>query len=194
MKALSVILNNIQFGESYVCVSTGVGFHKGGEYDTRVDNKNIVHLVNDFNHHVYPGMSITGTLPCFLKAPQTLNKISLKSERLSKEEIDMTPSKVKEVINRLNGIKPGEEKLIDLRQVSSTKTTFELDLAHMLANSPAIKDLKPGSDSIITGLDVDLHNGKVAVHLSKGLVAKESNSTVAAALTELVANHEVTVE
>jgi hypothetical protein len=185
MKLIVEVLKEMKYGESYVCTHTGSGFHNGGEYQVHKDTKGVLHLVNDFGNHVYPGMT-SKSMPCFLKAFESKNRVSVKTERLSKEEIDMTPSKVKEVINRLNGVKPSEEKLVDLRQVTSSKKTFELDLAHMLANAPSIKELKPGEECLVTGLDVDLHNGKVAVHLSTGKVDREGNSAVAAALTDLV--------
>ena len=195
-KKLQNLIDSMQFGERYLCISSSSKFFSSEKtYPVQYDEEGYVYLEDESGSRVYTvDDAFEYKSVVFVR---DTNKIGIKDgtaflpqrRTLNSEDKEMTPSKVRETINRLNGVKPFQDRLVSLRQTSSSKKTVNLDLAHLLLTSEDIKALKPGEDCLITGLDVDLHSGQVTVHSSVGKVDREENKALASALTDLVSTH-----
>ena len=84
----------------------------------------------------------------------------------------------KSVLNKLNGIAPGEESLIVLEQDYSEAKFVTIDLAKVLSESSQMKALKPGEACLITDVKVDMNTGRLAIGLSQGPVTKVETAAV----------------
>lgn len=91
-------------------------------------------------------------------------------------------------INRLNGLKVGEEKLVELTQESSERKTKTFDLVKLLQKTNVIKDLKPGEDCLVEA--VDIHGDQLKLTVLEGQVEKEQTQIVLANLQEMILQKE----
>lgn len=86
----------------------------------------------------------------------------------------------KTAINKLNGLKKGEEQLVELTQSVSEGKNLKLDLAKIIAESKAVKDLNLGKDALLTG--VSIVQDRIDLFVSVGEVEKEETQVVLANL------------
>ena len=78
------------------------------------------------------------------------------------------------VLNKLNGLQPGEESFIDLEQSISESKVITADLADLLKDSEVYKSLKVGEDALIQSFTVE-PTGRLAFTVSFGKVTKVEN-------------------
>ena len=195
-KKLGSLVETMKTGERYLCISSSSKFFTTEKiYPIQYDDHGYMFIEDDSGARVYSGdEAVEYKSVIFVqdttKIGRSGDSLCLPQRRtLNSEDKEMTPNKVRETINRLNGVKPFQDRLVDLRQTSSSKKTVNLDLAHLLLTSEDIKALNPGKDCLITGLDVDLRSGQVTVSTSVGKVEREENQALASALTDLVSGH-----
>ena len=193
---LEQLVNGMRFGERYLCISSSSKFFLSDKaYPVRYDEEGYLYIEDESGSRVYTADdAFEYKHVVFVKNPKQVrveNATTYIPQRktLNSEDKEMTPNKVRETINRLNGVKPFQDRLVSLHQNSSSKKTVNLSLAHLLLTSEDIKALKPGEDCLITGLDVDLQGGQVTVHTSVGKVEREQNEALGSALAELVSSH-----
>ena len=202
MQNLVDVLDVMKSGEVYLCSMSDTGqFKQGKEYSVHADSEGYLHIDDEFGDQVYGDEDLCSDDVWFTrvqktKAPlKTIELPQLKTVELPKLVVEkvqprtetvMTPSKIKETVQRLNGLTPAQAKLTELKQVSSQQKTVELDLAHLLLTSEAVKALKPGEDCIATSLVVDHGTSKVILGLSEGKVEREETEAVRVALEELL--------
>jgi hypothetical protein len=187
---LSEVVASMTYGQRYLCiVSMSKDFLTNKEYPVQFDEEGYLYIEDENLERVYTDEDTVGAYVTFkLVTPGEVFKASkqvLPTFELNKEKT-MSPSKIQETIQRLNGQTPAQARLAELRQVSSSKQTVELDLAHLLLTSESVKALKPGKDCLVTGLSVDHHSSKVTLSLSVGEVVKEETEAVRVALEELI--------
>lgn len=87
-------------------------------------------------------------------------------------------------VNKLNGLKVGEEKFVELTQSSSEAKTITVDLVSLLSGTEAFKALGLGKDALLKA--VDLSGDSLSIKLSLGEVVREENAMMQAALIQLV--------
>lgn len=194
MQKLEDVLDTMVSGQTYLCsMSDDSQFEQGAEYAVYQDDDGFVFIEDEHGDPVYSADDLYSdgvvfTLVGKIKALNTIELPNLVVEKIVKPEITLTPSKIQETVSRLNGQTPGQAKLTSLTQVSSEKKQVDLDLAHLLLTSEAVKALKPGEDCIVTSLVVDHHTSKVTLGLSVGKVVKEETEAVRVALEDLLKN------
>lgn len=194
MQKLADVLDVMKNGQVYLCsMSDTDQFEQGQEYEVHTDCDGFLHIDDEYGDQVYSEDDLDSDEVIFTEVKAT--KPALKTIELPKLVVEkftpstektMTPSKIKETVQRLNGLTPAQSKLTELKQVSSQQQVVELDLAHLLLTSDAVKALKPGEDCIVTSLVVDHSTSKVILGLSVGAVVKEETEAVRVALEELL--------
>lgn len=188
MLNLDQVLETMTYGQKFLCVaSLSKDFKPNKQYPVQYDTEGYVFIQDESGERVY---TIDDAVPAFVTfqivtpggkvQPGFIPRFDLNKERT------MTPSKVQETIQRLNGQTPAQARLTELRQVSSSQKTVQLDLAHLLLTSESVKALNPGKDCLIKSLVVDHHTSTVTIGLSVGEVLKEETEAVRVALEELV--------
>ncbi len=91
---------------------------------------------------------------------------------------------MQETMNRLNGLKLGEEKLVELRQDTSMSTTVSISLASILENNEQVKKMGLGKESLLTSLTLRGENIEMVV--SEGEVVREGNQALLTSINELL--------
>lgn len=200
---LDKVIESMRFGERWLCLkSISHFFTPYKSYKVEYDSFGYIFIKDNEGNPVYvPDHAFEYETVIFTKDDghckepiklSTLNKtveIPYYQRTYNSEDKEMTPSKIRETVNRLNGVKPYQDRLVSLRQTSSKKESLELDLAHLLLTSKDVEKLKPGKDCLVTGLRVDPHGSKVVIDFSVGEVEREENEALASALTDLVSKH-----
>lgn len=83
-------------------------------------------------------------------------------------------------INRLNGLKVGEEKLVELTQESSEKKVKTYDLVKLLQKTEAFGKLKAGTECLVQSVNIE--GDKLKVTILDGEVDREKTESILAAL------------
>jgi hypothetical protein len=188
MLKINEVIENMTYGQKYLCVaSMSKDFIANKNYPVQYDGAGYVYIEDESGERVY---TIEDTNQAFVQFQLITpgGKIRpgfIPTFDLNKEK-SMTPSKVQETIQRLNGQTPGQARLTELRQVSSSVKTVQLDLAHLLLTSESVKALNPGTDCLVKGLSVDTQTSTVTIMLSVGEVVKEENEAVRVALEDML--------
>ncbi len=157
--------------------------------------------------------STMGTIYRVLGVGPSLNKVLIKSETSGREfthlikdlvpyynevgtatvkwkDVDFNKLKgdfsMKRTINKLNGLKLGEENLVELSQEASTSEVISLSLYSILKESSAIKNLGLGKEALLTGISIKGESLDLTV--SHGNVEREENMALLNSIQELVKN------
>lgn len=199
---LSELLLKMLVGQTYIChTSISDYFTPGNFYKIHGDKDGCPYIIDDEGTLIYDDEELDAedllaefcdakAFNSKTKSPwsgpttQPINKTAPIVEHQPLKEIPMLQSQINETVNYLNGLKPGQEKLVKLRQAVSTSKSISIDLATLIKTSDAVKELKAGEKCVVKGLDVNAE--KITLHLSMGDVEKEENVAVQVALSELV--------
>lgn len=98
--------------------------------------------------------------------------------------LEVKGNNMKNTVNKLNGLKAGEEKLVELTQDVAESKKVTVSLSSILMNNPLIKDLKLGKDALLTDLRLD--NENLLLKVSVGQVTKEENQALLVSIKKLV--------
>lgn len=94
-------------------------------------------------------------------------------------------SKMKRLINRLNGVSLAEENLVELTQDVSVTADVEVSLLSLLKNHKEIQEAGLGKDALVKRIRVS--GASLVLTVSEGEVTREENGALAKALQGLVA-------
>lgn len=188
MLKLESVLDGMSFGQKYLCVASMTkAFSVNVEYKVKSDSEGYVYIEDDNGEPLYMPEDAAGESVTFklVSKAQAFKANEIPTFGLNTEKT-LTPSKIQETVQRLNGLTPAQAKLTELKQVSSKQETVHLDLAHLLLTSEAVQALKPGEECIVTSLVVDHATSKVTLGLSVGKVEREETEAVRVALEDLL--------
>ena len=81
--------------------------------------------------------------------------------------------KMQKTINKLNGLKLGEEQIVELTQEVAQKESFSISLFSLLKGNKLVAEMGFGKDALLQHLE--LHGENLVFKLTKGKVEKEEN-------------------
>jgi hypothetical protein len=195
----------LRFEFKMLCIETR---YRAGERITKaqinwyLDRRNIGHLMNEYRiwkeryERLDPGQKIEVWRDSFGTAfaskhaadhaelEQKIKHARESLDSIGKTTIGESMSVTQKGINKLNGLKVGEEKIVELSQAVSENKTITIDLISILKESKTVADLKLGEAALLKAVVIGLDT--ISLTISTGKVEKEVNSQVQAALAALV--------
>lgn len=109
------------------------------------------------------------------KLQETINKQTVQGGSMNVSQ---------KAINKLNGLKAGEEKFVELSQPVSETRTVKVDIVSLIKDAPQIKELGLGKEALLASLSIS--GDSLVLVVSEGVVERESNAALQAALVGLV--------
>jgi hypothetical protein len=172
----------IRENDIFECIySANKQFKKGEEYIVKKNKRGLyLRTESDNTLHLDDEWVDRYTKTFFAFKQDNITRPYINANETIKRKKEDAMSLSQKAINRLNGLKVGEERLVELNQESSEKKVKTYDLVKLLQKTNAFSKLKAGTECLVQS--VDISGDKLKVTILDGEVEREKTEAILAAL------------